>query len=77
MGAVLGQKVTDNITGYSDIITGIAEYLYGCRQCLVVSETLHENKTVALWFDEQRLVPNGTAKATSGGPQMSPLSPYW
>jgi len=69
----LGQTVTDSITGFTGIITGIAEYLYGCRQACVVSKTIgKEDKPVSIWFDEQRLAPAGEVKATSGGPQFSP-----
>jgi len=68
----LGQEVRDSITGFEGVVTGIAEYLYGCRQACVVSKTLHENKPVSAWFDEQRLVAADEAKATSGGPQNAP-----
>jgi len=73
MAIKLGDKVQDSISNFEGVVTGIAEYLYGCRQACVVSKELgKDGKTVSTWFDEQRLVPAGEAKATSGGPQDAP-----
>lgn len=72
MALELGQEVRDSITGFEGVVTGIAEYLYGCRQACVVSKTLQEGKVIVLWFDEQRLVEASEVKATSGGPQDAP-----
>ena len=51
-----GQKVRDTISGFAGTVTGIAEYITGCRQMLVQPE-LKENGdfTDPRWFDEDRL----------------------
>ncbi len=67
----LGQKVTDNITGFSGIVTARTEFLYGCVRVCVEPEELKDGKPIeAQWFDEQRL--DARSKATRGGPSAAP-----
>ena len=53
----LGVKVTENIAGFSGIITGRSEYMTGCaRYC--VTPKLSENSTEypkLTWLDEGQL----------------------
>lgn len=53
---ILGKQGTDLITGFSGCITGIAEYLTGCRQFLLMP---HGPDSTDLksghWFDESRI----------------------
>lgn len=51
---VLGEEYEDRISGFKGVATGIAEYLYGCRQVLLSKSGTGE--VVADWFDEQRLI---------------------
>lgn len=52
----LGTKVRDTITGFTGIITGRTQWLYGCVRCYVEPRELHEGKPVdACTFDEERL----------------------
>ena len=68
----LGDRVKDTISGFEGIVTGKAEYLYGCMQILVQPESLQENgqPTESRWMDEQLFTTEPEAKA--GGPQKSP-----
>lgn len=69
----MGSKVTDSITGFNGIVTGRAEYLYGCVRLLVEPKGLHDGKPIeSFWFDEQRLDVASTAK--TGGPGDPPLA---
>ncbi len=53
----LGDKVKDNITGFTGIVTGKIEYLTGCIQYEIQPEGLHECRPIeSKWFDEYRLV---------------------
>jgi hypothetical protein len=77
MAIELSDVVEDKITGFAGTVTGISEYLHGCRQvCVVASKLGSDGKTVVQWFDEQRLKAvnkkTGKPKATSGGPQELP-----
>jgi hypothetical protein len=52
----LGQKAKDEITGFWGIITGRAQYLYGCDQYCIVPPVDKEGKIgKAEWFDEGRI----------------------
>lgn len=52
----LGASVKDKITGFSGVVTGRAEYLTGCTQCLVVPKIGDDGIFKdSVWFDEQRL----------------------
>ena len=59
-GFEFGTKVVDNVTGFTGIVTGRAEYMHGVPQCLV--ETLNEGKPLERWFANDRLME---AKAAS------------
>lgn len=66
--AKLGDKVTDKYTGFTGVVTGIAEFLYGCRRVLIQPCELKDGKPVEdMWLDEQRVDVNSPAK--TGGPQ--------
>ncbi len=79
----LGDRVKDGITGFSGVVTGIAEYLYGCRRLQVESEKLEGGSPKTEWFDIDRVEPQprkerfipkfmtGLAAAT-GGPNANP-----
>ena len=66
----LGDKVKDEITGFEGIITGVSDWLYGCRQVHVVSQDLDGGEPKSCWFDEQRVDLN--SKVETGGPQPVP-----
>jgi len=71
-GIKMGDKVKDSISGFSGIVIGRAEYLYGCVQILVQPESLQEDgdPMESRWMDEQRFDVRSKAKA--GGPQNEP-----
>lgn len=50
-----GDKVKDIVTTYDGVITGRADYLNSCNRYGVESCKLKDNKTIELWFDEDRL----------------------
>ena len=53
----LVQTVRDTITGFVGVVTGRAEYLTGCTQCVIVPTLGTDgNFRESCWFDEQRLV---------------------
>jgi len=51
----LGKKVKDQITGFTGIITGRAEYLTGCVRYLVTPKADKNNLKDSIWEDEARL----------------------
>ncbi len=53
----LGDKARDNITGYSGIVTARAEYLTGCRQYLIQSQSISSDGELlnSYWYDEDRM----------------------
>lgn len=56
MDATLGKKAKDKITGFAGTVTGTAQYLTGCDQCLVLPETADPNKyPEGQWLDINRL----------------------
>lgn len=68
----------DRITGYEGICTGIARYVSGCDQVLLVpkvkADGKYENGT---WIDDERLIDVEADQAVArtsrrGGPQQSP-----
>ena len=80
----LGNRVKDSITGFSGIVTGRNEWLYGCEQVLIQPDKLKDGAPVkADWFDEQRVIllsakkPPGAkkSKVVTGGPQRGPDKP--
>ncbi len=75
---VMGEKYRDSMTGFEGTCAGICEYLYGCRQALIVPLLDKDGRKVdGEWIDEQRLVDAGSLRAvdpiaSSGGPQDHP-----
>lgn len=68
----LGTTATDSITGASGVAIARCEYLYGCVQVQIQPKETKDGKPIdTLWFDEQRLSNDSTAKL--GGPQEEPL----
>lgn len=79
----IGDRVVDTIDGFEGIVTGVTEYMNGCRQALVSPEklTADGNSINGIWTDEQRLritdkgvranpFANGEP-ATAGGPRST------
>lgn len=75
----LGDRVRDTVNGFVGIVTGRAEYLYGCVQVLVSPTVLDKDgkQLDSAWIDEGRVdvieagaiaVP-ATAAAREGGPR--------
>lgn len=62
----LGKIYQDRISGFKGEATGVAYYLYGCKQVLLAKTG--GGKPEAEWFDEQRVLSDSTAEA--GGPQQ-------
>ena len=80
----LGNRVKDSITGFTGIVIGRNEWLYGCEQILIQPDKLKDGVPVkAEWFDEQRIVllsnkklpTTKKSKVATGGPQQGPISP--
>ncbi len=58
MSITLGNTYTDNLTGFTGVATGHAEYLTGCAQTLLQPRGADPTKRPeSEWFDDQRLVP--------------------
>jgi hypothetical protein len=81
----LGDKVRDRINGFEGVVTGRADYLFGCRQVLVAPTQLGEQgkHPDSTWLDEDRVevreegfmpMPAGAATA-AGGPLTAPTPP--
>lgn len=52
----MGQTVTCRISGITGLVTGYAQYITGCNQCLVEPKSTDSDKPArASWVDEQRL----------------------
>ncbi len=51
----LGKKAKDKITGFEGIITGRAQYLYGCDQYCIVPPAKDGKIEQGQWFDEGRV----------------------
>ncbi len=53
----LGSRVRDRINGFVGIVTGRADYLFGCRQVLVAPEDLPADgkHSESVWIDEDRV----------------------
>ena len=53
---MLGRTVTDRVTNFRGVVTGVVEYLTGCNQALVVPPMSSDGKLPdSQWFDVQRL----------------------
>lgn len=57
---ILGTTYVDRITGFSGVATGHVEYLSGCNQTLLVPPAVDNVLKEAQWFDDQRLVRDGS-----------------
>ena len=75
----LGQTVKDKVTGFQGVVTGKAEYLYGCTTIGVTPKVGKDGKTAeAEWFDEPSLnIVKGKKKLErtnndTGGPRGAP-----
>lgn len=57
----LGQKARDKVTGFAGIITGRAQYLYGCDQYILVPPVKTDDGKIesGQWFDEGRIEVTG------------------
>lgn len=71
----LGDKVKDDLTGFSGIVSGIADYLTGCSQaCVQPPQTETGTFVESRWFDVDRLTvvePKAythTVTTSRGGP---------
>lgn len=52
----LGRKVSDKITGFEGIVTGLCEYISGCHQALVAPFCKPDGEfREPHWFDVDRL----------------------
>ena len=61
MNKLFGRRATDKINGFTGIITAEANYMTGCKQVLVDSETLGDNgKAKSKWIDFARLTVEST-----------------
>ena len=75
----LKEEVRDKVTGYSGLITGRTEWLYGCCRYSVQSKGMKDGHPVeAMGFDEMALervkkAPKGRKiQRRSGGPHAEP-----
>lgn len=66
---VLGEQVTDSITGVTGTAVARYEFLYGCVR-IAVERLDKDGKPEEIVFDEQRLTTKPSA--TSGGPRDTP-----
>jgi len=81
----LGDKVKDRINGFQGIVTGRAEYLYGCVQVVISPDRLGKDGDYleGKWVDEDRVeVVNPyaaprpqSADVRAGGPTVGPQPP--
>lgn len=69
---MLGDTVTDRVTGFTGIAIAMTEWLYGCRSFGVKSEAMKDGIPVETqWFDEKSLSVEATepgGPCESGGP---------
>lgn len=75
----LGDKVKDKVTGYTGIVIGWHQWLYGCARLTVQSQSLKDGKPIDnQTFDEPQLELVKSAKVKvkpehriTGGPRNS------
>jgi hypothetical protein len=80
----LGVKAKDKVTGFEGIVTGRAEYLYGCEQYCINPKVDKAGKVLdAQWFDVGRIEIIGKGIAAKevltekpGGPQRDAPQRY-
>ena len=77
MDLKLGLKAREKVTGIEGILTGKAEYLYGCEQWMITPKVSKEtpDKIESFWFDSGRLevigfgvLPKSVMGPKPGGP---------
>ena len=74
----LGDSVRDTVTGLKGIVTGVAEYLYGCRRLVVQPPVDREGKySDAIWVDEPQCVVLQPLKVKASAKQrkLQPAGP--
>ena len=56
MDISIGDKVKDKVSGFVGIVTGVVDYISGCKQALVAPVVDKDGKLLdSNWFDIQRL----------------------
>jgi len=72
----LGKKARDKITGIEGIITGRAQYIYGCDQYCLVPRVKEDGKRPETeWFDEGRIEVTGDGIAPASVQVKDPGGP--
>lgn len=77
----VGATVSDTITGFTGVVTGIVHYISGCHQALVTPRCKQDgSREEASWFDLQRLTVDVSAGvlvlhngATPGADKAAPI----
>ncbi|MDI6781413.1 MAG: hypothetical protein QME49_04825 [bacterium] len=71
----LGMKGRDKVTGFEGIITGVADYLYGCKQIVLTPVANDGKMSDNHWFDigrieviGQGIAPEAVMADKPGGP---------
>jgi inorganic pyrophosphatase len=56
---MLGKRMKDKISGFSGIVVGKIEWIYGFCEYALIPETLNNEGEPfdARWFNEKRLIP--------------------
>ena len=69
--SLLGYTVKCEITGFTGVVTGEINYLYGCRQVAITPKSSeHESKMAdAHWIDRARVIIDVTI------PRIMPVAP--
>lgn len=71
----LGQKAKDKITGFEGILTGRAQYLYGCDQYVITPPAIEGKCGNGEWFDEGRIEITGAGVAPASVQVAKPGGP--
>ena len=76
---MLGKKAKDKVTGLEGIITGRANYIYGCDQLLLMPTSTDGKAAEGAWFDVGRvevigegISPESVRADKPGGPSQGP-----
>lgn len=75
---MLGRKFKDRVTGFEGTCTGVADYISGCSQALIIPTVGEKGEfRPGEWFDVQRLEATGAEVLTldnsrSPGPDREP-----
>lgn len=73
MSIHMGKKVTDRITGFTGIVTGMVAYISGNDQAMVTPPVDKDGKLVdAQWFDLERLTVDEAAGQILIGAEVDP-----